>query len=413
MCYDFSKIMKNTIFAVAFGLFLAVSLNAQTVRQDVVDDGYTWFESAPAQDLAGNNIPTAKGWMLKSYVRIFGEYPQGSKIKFVVSKSGRMTGTTLCDTVQYHKTSRDIDDSFMWTNDCWQKASATKETGMFDVGVFTVNGSTGAEKLARTYKIDVHPINRVPSGQQPGTEPPVYMINRHNEAAVSFIYLRPTNYIPYFDYAQRPERSGQNQVELHFSVAPPTDVMNPLPATTFSCTVDGKSLTLPGPADYATEANMKYVRNDFAVYQDRLSPKFKAGLPYEEKMQFYVVRMLVPLSWGGDRRSGRLLMEDHPGNWVCKIEKNGQVWRTWRWTIGRDGRPAMHPEQRGNVNLGFNSYIVDMEIPPGGAPMDARLAGPSTSFFYGQPWTSAEGKTMAARLPKKSNPWPIASTSAR
>lgn len=396
--------MQKVILAMLIGAFGVFPILAQ--RQDVVDDGFTWFEAPMAETNTGpNQSPVSQGWMLKSYVRIFGEYPSGSKIKFVVSRGGKTTGTTLCDTVQYHKTSRDLDDSYMWTNDCWQKGSATKETGMFDVGVFTVDGATGAERLARTYKIDVRPISRVPSGQQPGSAPPAYMINRHNEAAVSFMYLRPTNYIPYFDHAQRPERSGQNQVELHFSVSPP-DVMNALPATTFSCTVDGKPLLLPGPGEYATEANMKYVQNAFVVYQDRLAPKFKAGIPHEEKMWFQMVRILVPLSWGGDRRSNRLLMENYPGNWQCKIEKNGEVWRTWRWTIGRDGRPVLHSEQRGNVNLGFNSYLIDMEIPPGGAPMDGRLAGPSTSFFYGQPWTSPEGKAMAARVPKKGDPWP-------
>ena len=126
-----------------------------------------------------------------------------------------------------------------------------------------------------------------------------------------------------------------------------------------------------------------------------------------------MVRILVPLSWGGDRRSGRLLMENYPGNWVCKIEKNGATWRTWRWTVGRDGRPVLHPEQRGNVNLAPNTYLVDMEIPAGGTILDRRLAGPSTSFFYGQPWTSAEGKAVAERLPKKGNPYPVPSTSVK
>ncbi len=401
------KIGLPLVFAL---LCCSVTAAAQT-RQDIVDDGFTWFEAPVAETLTGpNQSPVSQGWMLKSYVRVIGEYPNGSKIKFVVSKGGRATGTTVCDTVHYHKTARDVDESYMWTNDCWQKASATKETGALDVAVYAVNGSTGAEKLVRNYKIDVKAINRVPSGQQPGTAPPVYMINRHNEAAVSFMYLRPTNYIPYFDYAQRPERSGQNQVELHFSVSPP-DVMNALPASTFGCSVNGKQLTLPGPGEYATEANMKYVQNAFAVYQDRLAPKYKAGIPYEEKMWFQMVRILVPISYGGDRRSGRLLLEDHPGKWECTISKNGATWRTWRWTIGSDGRPVLHPEQRGNVNLGFNTYLVDMEIPAGGAPMDGRLAGPSTSLFYGQPWTSAEGKAMAARLPKKGSPWPVPSTS--
>lgn len=397
--------MLRTLY---FGFLLAfVSFNISAQRQDVVDDGYTWFEAPSAATNTGpNGAPVHQGWMLKSYVRIIGEYPAGSKIKFVVSKAGRPVGTTLCDTVQYHKTARDIDESYMWTNDCWQKPSATKETGAFDVAVYA------GEKLVRTYKINVRPINRVPSGQQPGTAPPEYMIDRHNEAAVSFMYLRPTNYIPYFDYAQRPERSGQNQVELHFSVSPP-DMMNALPATTFACTVDGKPLTLPGPGEYATEANMKYVQNAFVVYQDRLAPKYKAGIPYEEKMWFQMVRILVPLSYGGDRRSGRLLLEDHPGKWQCTISKNGAVWRTWRWTIGSDGRPAAHPEQRGNVNLGFNTYLVDMEIPAGGAPMEGRLAGPSTSLFYGLPWTSAEGKAMSARVPRKGSAWPVPSTGAR
>jgi len=349
--------------------------------------------------------------MLKSYVRIFGQYPEGSKIKLVVLKAGKPTGTTLCDTSQYHRDSGLFADAFIWTNDCWQKTSATKQTGTFDVEVYRVTGAD--EKLVRTYKVDVRPINRVPSGQQPGTAPPVYMIDRHNEAAASFMYLRPTNHIPYFDYAQRPEKSGQNQVELHFSLSPTENEGRMLPFSTFSCTVDGKPLTLPGPVDYATEANMKYVQNAFAIYQDRLAPKFKAGIPYEEPMQFYMVRLLAPLSWGGDRRSGRLLMENYPGNWVCKIEKNGATWRTWRWAVGRDGRPVPHPEQRGNINLAPNTYLVDMEVPPGGTILDRRLAGPSVSFFYGQPWTSAEGKAMAGRLPKKGNPYPVPSTSVK
>ena len=61
------------------------------------------------------------------------------------------------------------------------------------------------------------------------------------------------------------------------------------------------------------------------------------------------------------------------------------------------------------VNLYFNSFIVYMEIPAGGSPLDKRLVPESTAngFFYGQPWTSAEGKAMAARLPRKGNPYPV------
>lgn len=404
--------MKNPIPLVLLLLIFAISITAQSARQDVIDDGFTWFETPVAETLTGpNQSPEHKGWMLNGYARIFGSYSDGTQIKFVVLKNGRAAGTTLCNTSIYHPQSGKFAEGFVWTVDCWQKASATKETGAFDVQVYRVNGSD--EKLVRTYKIDVKAINRVPSGQGAGSAPPEYMIDRHNESAVAFMYLRRAGHIPYFDYAQRPDISGQNQVEFYFSISPNTEIMNNLPATTFGCTVDGKPLTFPGPGEYATEANMKYVRNDFRIYQDRLAPRFKAGLPYEEKMQFQIVYLVAPLSWGGDRRSGRLLMEDHPGNWQCTISKNGSVWRTWRWNVGRDGRPQLHPEQAQNIRLAANTYLVDMEIPGTGAPMDGRLAGPSLSLFYGQLWLSAEGKAMAARSPKKGTRWPVPSSGAR
>ena len=403
--------MKTIILHLVLLILFASAAVSQN-RQDVVDDGFTWFEAPVASTNTGvNNAPVHHGWMLKAYARIFGSYPEGTQIKFVVLKNGKPTGTTLCNTSIYHPQSGLFIEGFVWTVDCWQKESATKETGVFDVQVYRSNGSD--QKLVRTYKIDVRAINRVPSGQQPGTAPPEYMVNRHNEAAVGFMYMRPAGHIPYFDFAQRPERSGHNAVEFYFSVSPPTDVMNPLPATTFGCTVDGKALTFPGPGEYATEANMKYVQNAFHIYQDRLAPKYKAGLPYEEKMQFYMVYLRAPLSFGGDRRSGRLQMEDYPGNWQCTISKNGSVWRTWRWTVERGGRVVTHPEQVGNINLAANAYLVDMEVPAGGAPMDGRLAGPSTSLFNGLAWTTPEGKAMAARLPKKSTPWPVPSTGAK
>lgn len=406
-----NTIMRIHISLLALIAFLAITSSAQPARQDIVDDGYTWFEAPTAEVLTGNSIPTSMGWMLKTYVRIFGEYPGGSKIKFVVAKAGKTTGTTLCNTGQYHKTANDLDDSYMWTNDCWQKESATKETGIFEVDVFALNGSTGAERLVRKYTIDVHAASRVPSGQGAGTAPPIYYISRHNEAPVSFMYLRPTNYIPYFDFAQRPERSGNNLVELHFSLS--NQVRDMLPDMTFGCTVNGTPLTLPGPADFATGARMQVVRSYQTIYQDRIAPKYKAGMPYEEEISFRMIRLPVPLSWGGDRRANRVLLEDHPGNWVCTISKNNTVWRTWRWTIGKNGRPSTHAEQQGNTNLSFNTYLIDMEISSGGAPMDGRLAGPSTSFFYGQPWTSAEGKAMAGKVPKKGNPYPVTSNLAK
>lgn len=398
--------MKNTILIICTIVILSFNAFSQT-RQDVVDDGFTWLEAFSTTELTGNNIPTATGWTLKYWVRVIGNYPNASQLNFVVSKSGKQVFSTRCDTWVYRKTGNDADESFMRTAECWLGKAATKETGELDVQVFTVNGETKAEKLVRTYKIDVRAIGRVPSGQQPGTEPPRYIINRHNEAPVAFIFLRPTGYIPYFDVTDRPERSGENLIELHFSLSPSEEGIVP-PHGEMSCSVNGKPVPMPGPLPYATQAVSKYERFQQEIYQDRLAPKYKAGMPYEEKIRFQMMKMSLPITW---RKTGenRPALEEYKGNWECKVGKDGAVWRTFRWKVGADLLPELHAEQRGNINLGYNTFLIDMEIPTGGSILDGRLTGASNSFFYGQPWTTAEGKAMAARVPKKGNPFPVPS----
>jgi len=377
-------------------------------RASGVDDGFTWFEAVSTEALGHNNIPYSTGWVLKSHVRVFGEYPNRSAIKLVVAKAGKTVATTRCEVDVYRKSPSDIDDSYMWTNECWRKDTATKETGNFDVKVFAVNGDTDEEKLVRTYKIEVRTVHRVPAGQQPGEAPPQYYIPRHSEAPVSFIFLRPTGYTSYFEYGSRPERSGANHVELHFSLSP-SDIGYNLPHCYMRCSVDGKRLSMPGPMPYADQAIMRAERSFQVIHTDRAAPQYKRGTEYRDEIGFRMVKLSAPLTWGKVRATNRLALEDYPGNWECSLMNNGEVWRTWRWKVGSNGMPDVHSEQKGNVNLYFNSFIVDMEIPAGGSPLDKRLDPASTAkgFFYGQPWTTSEGKAMAGRLPKKGNPYPV------
>lgn len=376
-----------------------------------VDDGFTWFESVATQALGQNNIPYSTGWVLKSHVRVFGDYPNRSAIKLVVTKAGKTIATTRCEVDIYHKGPNDLDDSYMWTNECWRKDTATKEVGNFDVQVFTVNGDTDEEKLVRTYKIEVRTVDHVLAGQQPGVAPPDYFIPRHAEAPVSFVFLRPSGHTSYFEFGSRPERSGANHVELYFNLSP-SDIGRDLPHGYMRCSVDGKRLSMPGPMPYADQAISQVERNFIVIYQDRLAPQYKRGTEYRDEIGFRMVRLHAPLTWGRVRDTNRLALEDYPGNWECSLMNNGEVWRTWRWKIGANGMPELHPEQKGNVNLYFNSFIVDMEIPAGGSPLDKRLdpAATAKGFFYGMPWASAEGRAMAARLPKKGTPYPVPST---
>ena len=406
------KYMTKTTFLLSMTLLLLSSAFVfGQGRQDAVDDGFTWFESfAVSENIGVNQAPVAMGWTLKYWVRVIGNYPNGSGLNFVVSKGGKQLFSTQCQTFVYRRSGNDVDESFMRTAECWNGKSVTKETGEFDVEVFTVNGDTKAEKLVRTYKIDVRPIGRVPSGQQPGTEPPRYIINRHNEAPVAFIFLRPTGYIPYFDVADRPDRSGENLIELHYSLSPSDEGVVP-PHGEVACTVNGSPVPMPGPLPYATQAVSKYERRHREIYQDRIAAKYKAGLPYEEEISFEMVKTSLPITWRKTREN-RPAIEAYKGNWECKIASGGVVWRTIRFKVGPNGMPELHPEQRGNINLGYDTFLVDMEIPTGGSFLDKRLTGPSNSLFYGQPWSSPEGKAMAGRVPRKGTPFPVPSTSA-
>ena len=402
--------MKRTILIGCIVILLAETLSA-TARQGVVDDGFTWLEAVNGEALGQNNIPVSTGWYLKSFVRILGNYPNRSAIKLVVSKDGKPIATTRCDTSIYINNNNALDESYMQTADCWRKDTATKELGGFDVQVFAVNGDTDEEKLVRTYKIDVRTVNRVRSGQEAGLAPPQYYINRHNEAPVSFMVLRPREYGGYLD-ARTPERLGANHVEFYFNLSP-SSVGKTLPHSYMRCAVNGKRLSLPGPVDFSDQALLRSERSYVVIHQDRIAPKYQRGTEYQDEIGFRSVRLLAPLTWGEkqNRWDPRLALEDYPGNWECSLMNNGEVWRTWRFTIGSDGRPSIHPEQRENINLNYNSYLVDMEIPLGGSALDGRLNGASTSFFYGQSWTSAEGKAMAGRAPKKGNPFPVPSNS--
>lgn len=207
--------MKKTILIFCTLILASGNLSANPTRQGVVDDGFTWFEAVNGEALGPNNSPVSTGWYLKSLIRVFGEYSNRSAFKVVVTKGGKTIAATRCETGMFIREADSVDESFMVTGECSRKDTATKETGVFDVQVFTVNGDTDEEKLVRTYKIDVRTVNRVRSGQEAGLAPPQYYINRHAEAPVSFMFLRPRENYDYLDWRRGTERLGANHVEFY------------------------------------------------------------------------------------------------------------------------------------------------------------------------------------------------------
>jgi hypothetical protein len=375
-----------------------------------VDDGFTWFEAVSFQEFV-NNAPVTAGWALKSSIRLIGDFPERSAFKMVVARAGKPVTATRCEGFSNRLGANAVGVSFVWTVECWKKETATKEIGKFDVQVFAINGATDAETLVRTYKIEVLEVARVRGATtNPLPDAPHYYISRHAETPVSFLFLRPRLAYSYVGSGDRSPTKDANTVEIYYNLSP-TKEGEGVPHGSLRCSVDGKRLEMPGPQPYADQAVSSTDRRYEVIYTDRLAAQYKAGPVFKDEVEFTMVRMVLPLTFGEGRSINRLKMTDYPGNWECSLMNNGETWRTWRWRVGPDGMPERHAEQKANVNLYYNTYLIDTEIPAGGTILDKRLVPISATegLFYGQKWTTAEGRTMAARVPTKGSPVPVPS----
>lgn len=385
---------------------------SETISQtagNFIDDGFTWFEAVSFQEPV-NGTRTDLGWALKSTIRLMGDHPRRSAFKITISKAGKPLATTRCEA--FPEASRYTGVIYLWTLECFKKETAIKDLGKFDVQIAFVNGDTDAETVLRNYKIEVLKADRVTGPtMKPIADAPQYYLSRHAEAPASILFLRPEGKFSYVGNSGNSSNSGAgaNEVEIYFSLSPSKEGTGTYMRNNYlRCTVDGKPLELQND-----KVEIETVRRYAQVYSDRLAAQYKtSGTPYQEEIEFLWLRAELPVTFGTNAPDAHETnFNNHPGKWECNLTNNGATLRTWRWTVNRDGMATKHPEQNGNVNLFYNSYLLDTEIPAGGTLIDKRLAPVSLAegFFYGQPWTTAEGKAMAAKVPTKGTPAPVPS----
>ena len=371
-----------------------------------IDDGFTWFEAVSTQELNAQHRPVTTGWALDSRIRLVGDYPKRTAVKVNISRAGKVLAATRCEMDLYDTNLRQNKVRNLQTIVCVNKTTPIKDLGKFDIEIVAVNGETDAETSVRNYKIEVFKVDRIGGGfSNPQPDAPHYYISRHAEAPVSFLFFRPADTGSYILGQGFPTWNG---AEIYFSLSP-TEKGKLNNSTFLQCTVDGKPQNF-GDGRTNDMLDNSVVRSHEVIYTDRLAPQYQRGGPFQDDISFKVIRVALPIHWKADRQNYSIT--DHPGKWECNMMSNGEIWRTWRFQIGADGMPVLHPEQKnGNVKLFFNSYLIDMEIPAGGTVLDKRLVANSLSegFFYGQKWTTPEGKAMAGRVPTKGNPHPVPS----
>ncbi|MEZ5429320.1 MAG: hypothetical protein R2747_23935 [Pyrinomonadaceae bacterium] len=399
-------------------------------RQMVMDDAATFFDAEPVKEYDEKiHLDKDVGWYLKSSLRILGTFPKRSAFRIAVKKNGNELASTRCEGNVYTKEGdiylrtpqsrkmRDLNyEDFMTTGyRCFDEKAVIREIGNLDVEIYLIDGDTDKETLVRKHKIDVHRATKVrglPAKPQPDVSD--YYIQRHSEASVAFAFFIQNNQ-ENPSYFKNPinQLGSPTYGDLYIYTTYSPDEQTRLPSNPFvRCTVDGQKLNLPRDD---IRMNEDQGRREIGIYIDRIAPKYKTGPPYKDPVEFVGLVFKLPVFTGeGEYSKPPMKIEDHPGKWECSVVANGVTYRTFRWTVDSNGI-VPHPEQNnGNVNLFYKAALIEMEIPAGGSPNDYRLMPmPEAGLFYGVPWSTPEGKAMAAKVPKKGNPFEIPSSRAK
>lgn len=376
-------------------------------RQMVIDDGFTFFEATPvterSEKLSGD---ISKGWTLTAKLRAFGTFPDQSSFKLNVIQNGKTVATYLCAGKAFRKSESPVrevrsspeDDNLSTNTGGWcgrNEKIFVKNPGKYDIQVFVVNGDTDEETSLRTYKIDVREAKKVRPGNVPGDSD--FYIQRHGETAAAFLYLRPSK--PngglkqnYHDISSGGTMKGN--VEIYFNVAfnENTNSLGFNNKAQVRCFANGERVKFTNGGD----VNEGAVIGDTAKY-------IRDGKP-TEYIGFWHYFINLPVKWRKDNSADQNPdMASMPGEWKCELRDGPETIRTFKWTVGGDGFPNKHPEQKsGNINLHWGAYLIETEFPDGGGSLDQRLTPmPDAGFFYGIPWKSPEGRKMAAAVPTK------------
>ncbi len=352
--------MKTLLFTLTLAAFFPLLAAAQ-----LVNDAATDF-TATTVTQSHKDV----GWYPVPNIEFLGNVPRRSAIRLSVKKGGNELYAHRCELAG---------GTGKKTQACYDRTKSIAETGPMDVEVYFIDGDSGTESLARRYKIDAR---RAPKADD---APADFYIHRHGDAAVAFL-----------------SRQANGVLFLNTFFSPMEDADDVFGYSPFlRCSVNGT------PADLGQ-----------AMINPRHGPIFNAFLSgrkanrtvYRDYIRFDRTNFQLPLTLN---RSFAKSFEvtKAPGAWECRIigDKDRTVFRTIRFEVTGDGSIVPHPEQRsGNVNLAPDGYMIDVEIPAGGSTLDKRLLPmPNAGLFYGIPWSTPEGKAMAARVPKKGDPYPV------
>ncbi len=396
----------------------AVAL-AEVPQGMTFDDGFTFFEIEDHQE-AQNGNPVDAGWALNGHFRVFGHTSQHSAFKMAIKQGRQVLGETVCEVHldnQYPQSAQGPEA--FYTRNCLDRAQRIKKTGDITVELSLVDDDTDQTSLLRTFALHVLTATRVRGTGQP--DAPLHYVDRNGEVLDTVLHLQPNRSNPYYEpVADRTleKYDGRNAVTVTVNAHPDRDHWSISSETHLRCSVNGQRIPIAHDQVTGTEVRKVYVvhshgrgRREQGETEDVGFRQYVLTLPltFDSSVVVQTHQRWFPLPPDRVGEGAAAVINRHPGRWECEWrDAQRHVLRTWRWTVGDDGRIVPHPEQRAGLSLGPNAYFVQTVIPAGGSGYDVRLDRASVQHhaWYGLGWRTAEGRALADGVPNVGHPAP-------
>ena len=381
----------NRVGLVVLGGCLSIAAvgHAQTPPAQAVqlDDGFTWFS---AEDQAtGGPTPHNDGWHLASQLRAVGNIAQDSAFKLVLRQGHHTLAQARCVGTRNATEGMYVDDCGTHAADWIGGDVRLSVTGDVQVDVLYVDGQTDAETPLRTYTVNLQSAARVREGNFTPDAPRFY-VSAPGRMLDTILRMTPPRTKPYLHVSDYQGTSRAN-VEMILTTST-TDLASSLgsPNNSLRCTVDGAPVAIE--LDQAAGGGTP--NRSYAVGRRRPT---SGNELVEEVHDFRRISVVLPITFGAQRRAGAPALEDHPGVWQCDLVQSGQTLRTIRFTV-RDGAILPHAEEGATLNFGLGAHLVDTWIPGAELAADQPLdrAALRGGGFYGRAWTTPAGTALAA-----------------
>ncbi|MBT8061566.1 MAG: hypothetical protein KJO85_02720 [Gammaproteobacteria bacterium] len=425
-----SKRTFQALVTIFVALCVCATAHAKLPKGFALDHGYTFFNVQNNSDsVDGKRVHT--GWQLVPLIRIYGDAPERSSIKLVLSKDGDVVAERRTQTTVYGKGNPNLQLVAGNTAAGWQQPHllvrggiqgmlppVTSGGGTYEVEVIYIDGDTNKEYSAHTYTINVEKVDKLDSAaKELLVRPPEYFVTRHQE-------LLSTILTPWGDY-----KGGAfagvyqllwNASPMETGVAPSNTTGN---AAYLRCTVDGDPIKLGQSSDqrYLDATSTRSLDNDrliSLVHSDRNALEYRGGTAYREPLIFYQYQTTLPFQdttddyppADGGQPMPYTTLENHDGEWECQFLDNGTLLRTFSWEV-EDGTLIPHPEQEEGLTLNPGAILVETRIPENGTVLDGRTLPDAVEDggFYGWEWETRRMRRLADDVPELGNPYPIAS----